>query len=76
MINKEIFNEIRRQLMKRLQDGGHGMLLGSDAPQLFNVPGFSIHHEIDGMLRAGITPLQIIQSGTVNPAIYFDEVKV
>ena len=69
----EKFNEIRRSLMKKLQDGGHGMLLGSDAPQLFNVPGFSIHHEIDGMLRAGLTPLQIIQSGTINPAIYFGE---
>lgn len=69
----EKFNEIRRQLMKKLQDGGHGMLLGSDAPQLFNVPGFSIHHEIDGMLRAGLTPLEIIKSGTINPAIYFEE---
>jgi len=68
----EKFNSIRRQLMKKLQDDGHGMLLGSDAPQLFNVPGFSIHHEIDGMLRAGLTPLEIIKSGTINPATYFD----
>lgn len=69
----EKFNEIRRELMRKLQAGGHGMLLGSDAPQLFNVPGFSIHHEIDGMLRAGLTPAQIIESGTINPAIYFGE---
>jgi len=69
----EKFNEIRRQLMRKLQNKGHGMLLGSDAPQLFNVPGFSIHHEISGMRRAGLTPLQIIQSGTINPAVYFDE---
>ncbi|MCC1483916.1 amidohydrolase family protein [Winogradskyella immobilis] len=67
------FNTIRRQLMRKLQNKGHGMLLGSDAPQLFNVPGFSIHHEIDGMRRAGLTPLQIIQSGTINPAKYFNE---
>ena len=69
----EKFNEIRRELIFKLQAKGHGMLLGSDAPQLFNVPGFSIHHEIDGMLRAGLTPLEIIKSGTINPAIYFDE---
>ena len=69
----EKFNEIRRQLMYKLQKNGHGMLLGSDAPQLFNVPGFSIHHEIEGMKKAGLTPLEIIQSGTINPAIYFDE---
>lgn len=67
----EKFDEIRMQLIKKLQENGHGMLLGSDAPQLFNVPGFSIHHEIDGMVRAGLTPLEIIQSGTVNPAAFF-----
>ncbi|WP_299764926.1 amidohydrolase family protein [uncultured Dokdonia sp.] len=65
------FNDIRKQLIKALQDDGHGILLGSDAPQLFNVPGFSIHHEIDGMTKAGLTPLQILQSGTINPAKFF-----
>ncbi|MCK5441984.1 MAG: amidohydrolase family protein, partial [Maribacter sp.] len=69
----EQFDAIRRQLIKKLQDQGHGMLLGSDAPQLFNVPGFSIHHEIDALEAAGLTPLEIIQSGTLNPAIYFDK---
>ena len=72
----ERFNAIRLQLIKALQDNGHGILLGSDAPQLFNVPGFSIHHEIDGMIHAGLTPLQILQSGTLNPAIYFDQQEV
>ncbi|WP_430967939.1 amidohydrolase family protein [Spongiimicrobium sp. 2-473A-2-J] len=67
----EQFIGIRRQLMKKLQDNGHGMLLGSDAPQLFNVPGFSIHHEIDGMVKAGLSPLEILQSGTINPAKFF-----
>jgi imidazolonepropionase-like amidohydrolase len=66
------FDNIRKQLIKKLQDGGHGMLLGSDAPQVFNVPGFSIHREIDGLQAAGLTPLEIIQSGTINPAKYFN----
>lgn len=66
------FDTIRKQLISALNKNGHGMLLGSDAPQLFNVPGFSIHHEINGMLGAGMTPLEIIQSGTINPATFFD----
>jgi len=65
------FTTIRRQLIQKLQENGHGMLLGSDAPQLFNVPGFSIHHEIQGLLDAGLTSLEILQSGTINPAIFF-----
>jgi hypothetical protein len=67
----ERFIAIRRQLIRALQDNGHGMLLGSDAPQVSNVPGFSIHHEIQGLLRAGLTPLEILQSGTINPARFF-----
>jgi hypothetical protein len=67
------FNDIRLKLINRLQKDGHGMLLGSDAPQLFNVPGFSIHHEIEGMKNAGLSNLEILQSGTINPAIYFGD---
>jgi len=66
------FDAIRKQLIKKLSNDGHGMLLGSDAPQLFNVPGFSIHKEMQDMADAGMTNLEIIQSGTINPAIYFD----
>lgn len=65
------FTSIRRELIKKLQDNGHGMLLGSDAPQLFNVPGFSIQHEIESMYTAGLSPLEILQSGTINPAIFY-----
>ncbi|MBC8768929.1 amidohydrolase family protein [Arenibacter sp. BSSL-BM3] len=66
------FTAIRRQLIRKLQHNGHGLLLGSDAPQLFNVPGFSIHHETEGMVKAGLTPLEILQSGTVNTAKFFE----
>ncbi len=67
----ESFHAIRQALIIALSQNGYGMLLGSDAPQLFNVPGFSIHHEIAGMEAAGMTPLEILQSGTVNPARFF-----
>lgn len=66
------FDQIRKKLLFDLQRDGYGMLLGSDAPQVFNVPGFSIHHEIKGMLNAGITPLEAIQAGTINPAKFFN----
>lgn len=70
----EKFNDIRKKMIKALQDNGYGLILGSDAPQVFNVPGFSIHHEIQGMLDAGVTPLEAIQAGTINPARFFNKV--
>ncbi|WP_136468111.1 amidohydrolase family protein [Flagellimonas onchidii] len=66
------FDAIRKSLIKKLQDNGYGILLGSDAPQLFNVPGFSVQHEMQGMARAGMQPLEILQAATINPAIFFE----
>ena len=47
------------------------MLLGSDAPQQFNVPGFSIHREMKSMADAGISAYEIVKSGTANVGEYF-----
>lgn len=65
------FDRIRLRLIRALSEEGHGLLLGSDAPQLFNVPGFSIHHEIDGMQRAGIPNAEILRMATLYPAQFF-----
>lgn len=65
--------EIRRMLTKQLHHAGAPIALGSDAPQFFNVPGFSIHHEMRMMVDAGLTPYEVLVTGTRNPAIYFDE---
>lgn len=67
------FDSIRLALIKKLHKDGKGLLLGSDAPQLFNVPGFSIHHEVDGMLRAGIPPMEILRMGSLYPARFFKQ---
>ena len=42
--------------------------LGSDAPQVFNVPGFSVHHELAYLVDAGLTPYEALKTGTVNVA--------
>ncbi|MDX1332931.1 MAG: amidohydrolase family protein, partial [Robiginitalea sp.] len=64
---------IRLELIRRLSTEGYGLLLGSDAPQLFNVPGFSLQHEIAGMRRAGLSPVEILRMGTIYPARFFGQ---
>ena len=66
------FVELRRKLIHECQRNGVGLLLGSDGPQVFNVPGFSVHHELKYMVDAGLTPFQALQSGTVNVSKYFN----
>lgn len=65
------FVAVRAALVKALHDQGAGLLLGSDAPQVFNVPGFSIHDELDALVSAGLTPYQALRTGTVLPAEFF-----
>ena len=65
------FVAIRAALVKALHDQGAGLLLGSDAPQVFNVPGFSIHDELDALVGAGLSPYQALRTGTVLPAEFF-----
>ena len=57
--------ELRRRLILELQRAGAGLLLGSDSPQIFNVPGFSLHRELDAMVAAGLTPYEALRTGTV-----------
>ncbi len=56
--------EVRRDLILALHEAGAGLLLGSDAPQVFNVPGFSLHHELAFLVAAGLTPFEALQTGT------------
>jgi hypothetical protein len=63
--------EVRRKLIKALHAGGAGLLLGSDAPQIYNVPGFSTHRELETLVAAGLTPYQALETGTRNVAVFF-----
>ena len=66
--------QMRNRVLKALQEGGAKIMLGSDAPQLFSVPGFSLHREMQAMIKAGLTPYQVLEAGTRNPAIYLKAV--
>ena len=63
---------VRDKVLKALVDAGAGVVLGSDAPQIFSVPGYSIVlREMPAMIRAGLTPYQVLRSGTRDVAAYF-----
>ena len=63
--------DLRRIITLALHEGGVELLLGSDSPQIFNVPGFSIHRELQSMVAAGLSPMEAIAIGTVSPARFF-----
>ncbi len=61
----------RDRLLRELSDGGVGILMGTDSPQMFSVPGFSLHREMAKMRDAGMSIHDILLSGTRNVGEYF-----
>ena len=64
------FIALRRRILKGLHDAGVGIVLGSDAPQLWNAPGFSVARELGTYVAAGLTPWQALATGTRNVAAF------
>ncbi len=64
---------LRQRLLREMNEAGVKILMGTDAPQLFSVPGFSIHRELKLMAEAGMTPYEIIKTGTSNVGAYFSD---
>ena len=56
-------------LVGKFQSQGIGILAGTDSPVFANVvSGFSLHDELSLMVEAGLTPLEALQTATLNPA--------
>ena len=64
------FLKLRAKLILALHRAGAGLLLGSDAPQVFNVPGFSIHDELALYVQSGLSAAEALATGTINVARY------
>jgi tetratricopeptide (TPR) repeat protein len=56
------------ELVGAMQKAGVGILAGTDTSNAFCMPGFSLHDELGFLVRAGLTPVQALQTATLNPA--------
>lgn len=61
---------LRKKMVYELWKGGVPLMAGSDSPEWFLVPGFSIHDELDMFVQAGLSSYAALQTATVNPAAY------
>ena len=64
------FIEVRRRTILALHRAGAGLLLGSDSPQWWNVPGFSVLGELEALVAGGLTPYEALATGTRNVAAF------
>lgn len=62
------FTALRRGLVKALWERGGKLMIGSDSPELFCLYGFTVHHELQSFVAAGLTPYAALEAATRNPA--------
>ena len=66
------FIEKELEVVQMLNKAGVPFLAGTDTPPgVYVFPGFSLHEELERFVAAGFTPLEALQTGTINPARFF-----
>ncbi|WP_217275327.1 amidohydrolase family protein [Hymenobacter sp. BRD128] len=59
-------------IVRKLHAAGVPFLAGTDAPAGVDLlPGVSLHQELQRFVAAGFTPLQALQTATLNPARFY-----
>jgi imidazolonepropionase-like amidohydrolase len=59
-------------IVRKLHAAGVPFLAGTDAPAGVDViPGVSLHLELQRFVAAGFTPLEALQTATLNPATFY-----
>jgi imidazolonepropionase-like amidohydrolase len=58
---------------RTMQEDGVGVLAGTDYPAPLIYPGFSLHDELEALVKeGGLTPFEALQAATKNPASFFN----
>jgi imidazolonepropionase-like amidohydrolase len=68
-IRKQRFEWLLETIGK-MHRSGVPILAGTDNNNPFIVPGFALHDELELFVRAGMTPMQALETATVNAAKY------
>ena len=69
---RQKFVEHELEIVRRLHAAGVPFLAGTDTPAGVDVtPGISLHLELQRFVAAGFTPLEALQTATINPARFF-----
>ena len=66
------FFALQSKLVKLFEQTGVKMLAGSDSGSdaEWDIAGFALHQEFDLMQKAGLSPLEVLQSATLNAAVF------
>jgi imidazolonepropionase-like amidohydrolase len=58
-------------LVNLMHEAGVPIGAGTDTPISFAAPGYSLHSELEMLVRAGLSPMEALEAATVRPAAFF-----
>ena len=58
------------QLVNGAHSAGGRFMAGTDGPDPYVFPGFSLHDEMEWLVQSGFTPFQALQAATFNSALF------
>jgi imidazolonepropionase-like amidohydrolase len=61
---------VLKKIIETLNEKHAGILMGTDAPSRYVVPGFSAHRELKNLVDAGLKPAEALKAATLNGAIF------
>jgi len=62
--------KLQLSFIKAFEKAGVKMIVGTDYPNPYCYPGFSLHDEMQLMVNAGLTNATTLKSATYNPALF------
>lgn len=70
--NAKRLYQLSVELLGRMHRAGVPLLAGTDVINPFAFPGFSLHDELELLVRAGLSPAEALRTATLNPAIFLE----
>ena len=67
---RQVF-DFELEVVGRMHRAGVQILAGTDCSIPYIIQGFSLHHELEWLVKAGLSPMEALRSATLRPAQYF-----
>lgn len=68
---KKLFQK-QLEIVGTMHQAGVPLMAGTDVPNPYVFPGFSLHDELGPLVKAGLTPMAALQTATRNPAQFLN----
>src|SRR5215213_5501640 len=73
--DRKMRHQRKLEIVGLMHRTGVRLLAGTDAPNPYVFPGFSLHDELELFVEAGLSPLEALQTATINPAKFLGKEK-